>query len=59
MVTVLIIGAGKSSSYLIETLLQYTIKKSGGWRVIVADADEATLKRKTEKYPLAEIAVLD
>ncbi|HTN18646.1 MAG TPA: saccharopine dehydrogenase C-terminal domain-containing protein [Chitinophagaceae bacterium] len=59
MVTVLIIGAGKSSSYLIETLLQYTIKKSGAWHVILADADEATLKRKTEKYPLAEIAVLD
>jgi saccharopine dehydrogenase-like NADP-dependent oxidoreductase len=59
MVTVLIIGAGKSSSYLIDTLLQNTARKSDGWRVIVADTDEATLKRKTEKYPLAEIAVLD
>jgi saccharopine dehydrogenase-like NADP-dependent oxidoreductase len=59
MITVLIVGAGKSSTYLIDTLLKNTNKKSGTWNVIVADMDEKMLKYRTRNYPNAEIAVLD
>jgi saccharopine dehydrogenase-like NADP-dependent oxidoreductase len=59
MTSILIVGAGKSATVLIDTLLQNTEKKNNPWKVIVADNDEATLKLKTQKYPNAEIAVLD
>lgn len=59
MITILIVGAGKSSSYLIETLLRNTKKKSGNWNVIIADNNEAILMHKVREYPDAEIAVLD
>jgi saccharopine dehydrogenase-like NADP-dependent oxidoreductase len=59
MVSVLIVGAGKSSTYLIDTLLKNTSRRSSAWKVTVADSDEKTLKYKTRNYPNAEIAVLD
>jgi saccharopine dehydrogenase-like NADP-dependent oxidoreductase len=64
MISILIVGAGKSSTYLIDTLLKHTQKKNyknrdSNWRVVVADSDEQNLIQKTQHYPNAEIAVLD
>lgn len=59
MVTVLIVGAGKSSAYVIDYLLKFTLKKSNSWRVIIADADEQNLIDKTRLFHKAEIQVLD
>lgn len=59
MISILIVGAGKSSTYLIDHLLQHTVKKNNAWNVIVADSDEQNLKLKTQKYPNAQVAVLD
>lgn len=64
MISILIVGAGKSSTYLIDTLLKHTQKRNYksrdcNWKVVVADSDEHNLKQKTVNYPNAEIAVLD
>lgn len=64
MISILIVGAGKSSTYLIDTLLKHTQKRNyknrdSNWKVVVADSDEHNLKQKTEHYPNAEIAILD
>lgn len=60
MITVLIVGAGKSSSYLIEALLKKTNSpRKNKWSIIIADSDENTLLHKTRNYPSAKIAVLD
>lgn len=58
MITVLIVGAGKSSTYLIDELLKKTRKKNP-WRVVVADSEEQNLQQKTVHYPNAETVVLD
>ena len=59
MISVLVVGAGKSSTFLIDTLLKNTQKRSSAWSVTIADSDEKTLKYKVRNYPNAEIAVLD
>lgn len=59
MITILIVGAGKSSSYLIETVLKHTRKKTNPWSVIVADSDEKALRLKLRNYPEATAEVLD
>lgn len=59
MVSVLIVGAGKSATYLIDILLKNTSKRSNAWKVTVADSDEQSLLYKTRHYPNAAIAVLD
>lgn len=59
MVSILIVGAGKSASYVIEYALLNTNKKKQVWNVTIADSDEATLKHKVRNYPNANIAVLD
>lgn len=59
MVTILIVGAGKSSTFLIESMLKFTQRRTAPWQVIVADSDEENLKSKVKDFPIAEIAVLD
>lgn len=59
MISILIVGAGKSSSYLIKYALQKTELKQGTWHVVIADNNEQTLKEKVVDFPKAEIAVLD
>lgn len=59
MISILIVGAGKSSTYLIDTLLKNTTKRVNKWNVVVADNDENNLKSKTQNYPNAQIVVLD
>ena len=59
MISILIVGAGKSSTYLIEALLKNTQKKTNKWNVVIADNDELNLKIKTINYPDAQTVVLD
>lgn len=57
MQTILVAGAGKSSTYLIEYLLENASKNK--WNVIVADGDAESIARKTNKHPFAEAAAVD
>ena len=57
MQTILVAGAGKSSTYLIEYLLDNAQKRK--WHVIVADGDKAAIERKVNKHPAAEVAAID
>lgn len=57
MQTILVAGAGKSSTYLIHYLLSNAQRNK--WKVIVADGDEQTVREKTKNHPSAEIAVID
>lgn len=59
MISILIVGAGKSSTYLIDSLLKNTLKRVNKWNVVIADNDETNLKSKTQHYPGAQIVVLD
>lgn len=59
MISILIVGAGKSSTYLIDSLLKNTLKRVNKWNVVIADNDETNLKSKTHNYPGAQIVVLD
>lgn len=59
MISILIVGAGKSSSYLIKYALEKTEQKQAPWHVVIADSNEQALKEKVTDYPKAEIAVLD
>lgn len=59
MISILIVGAGKSSTYLIDALLKNTLKRVNKWNVVIADNDENNLKSKTQHYPAAQIVVLD
>ena len=57
MKKILIIGAGKSSSYLIKYLLEHSLKK--GWQLTVADMSLELAKQKTVGYPKARAIKLD
>lgn len=57
MHTILVAGAGKSSSYLIHYLLSNAQRNK--WKVIVADGDEQSVLEKTKHHPNAETAVID
>jgi saccharopine dehydrogenase-like NADP-dependent oxidoreductase len=57
MQTILVAGAGKSSTYLIEYLLEQALRKK--WHVIVADGDPAAIARKLNKHPSGEAAAID
>jgi saccharopine dehydrogenase-like NADP-dependent oxidoreductase len=59
MTNILIVGAGKSSSFLILDLLKTSQRKNNLWNITIADSDEATLLHKVSKFPEAAIAVLD
>jgi len=59
MLTILIAGAGKSSTYLIEELLKCASLKKNNWHVIVADGDQAAIEAKVKEHPAAEVAAID
>jgi len=55
--TVLVVGAGKSSLFLIENLLQHA--SAGGYRVVVADADEAAAASKVAGHAHGHACKMD
>lgn len=55
--TILVAGAGRSSTYLIEYLLENALRKK--WHVIVADGDKAAITRKLNRHPCGEAAAID
>lgn len=57
MQTILVAGAGKSSIYLIEYLINNAPKHK--WKVIVADGSKEAIEEKTNNSPYAEAAVID
>lgn len=57
MQTILVIGAGKTSVYLIEYLLSHA--KANEWKIIVADSNIDAITDKTNNHPLSEAQVLD
>jgi saccharopine dehydrogenase-like NADP-dependent oxidoreductase len=57
MQTILVVGAGKSSIFLIEYLLDNASRNK--WCVIVADGDAAAIAGKIRNHPNAEAAVID
>ena len=57
MQTILVAGAGKSSTYLIHYLLSHASRNK--WKVIVADGSEAAIAEKIKGSPYAQSAVLD
>jgi saccharopine dehydrogenase-like NADP-dependent oxidoreductase len=57
MHTILVAGAGKSSIYLIEYLLENASRNK--WHIIVADGDADSIARKIGKHSRAEAAVID
>lgn len=56
MLTVLIAGAGKSSSHLIDYMLSNAKQK---WRVIVMDSNPEMIAEKLAGHPKGEAAVID
>ena len=59
MPTILIVGAGKSSIYLIEFLMKSSLKTQHKWNLIIADADLESIKSKVKDQSNVEVAVLD
>ncbi len=57
MQTILVAGAGKSSTYLIHYLLSHAPRNK--WTVIVADGSADAIAEKTKGSPYAESAVID
>jgi saccharopine dehydrogenase-like NADP-dependent oxidoreductase len=57
MQTILVAGAGKSSTYLIHYLLSHASRHK--WKVIVADGDEEAVVGKIKGSPYGEGAVID
>ncbi len=55
--TILLVGAGKSATVLIDYLLQETEKN--GWKFIIADADKNLVLAKTKNSRFAEAVELD
>lgn len=59
MKSLLIVGAGKSATYLIDYLLLLANTSKKNWNVTVADADLNNLKHKTKNYPKTTLVALD
>ena len=57
MHTILVAGAGKSSTYLIQYLLNYASQNK--WKVIIADGDANAIAEKINNSSFAEAAVID
>lgn len=57
MQTILVAGAGKSSTYLIHYLLSHAPRHK--WKVIVADGSADAIAEKTKGSPYAESAPID
>jgi saccharopine dehydrogenase (NADP+, L-glutamate forming) len=54
---ILILGAGRSSTYLIEYLASHAFEN--GWQIIVGDSDLEQAKRKTAMHPEAQAILFD
>ena len=57
MKTLLLFGAGKSATVLIDYLLQEAA--AANWKIIIADADKNQVLAKTNNSPLAEAVQID
>ena len=57
MKTILLIGAGKSATVLIDYLIAEA--ENNNWKFIIADADRAQILLKTDNSPFAEVLQLD
>ena len=57
MKTILLLGAGKSATVLIDYLIETA--KENKWKFIVADADKQQVLAKTNHSPFAEAVALD
>jgi len=57
MVTILIAGAGRSSIYLIEYLLNFAPRNH--WKIIIADSNEKAITEKAAGSQHVEAAVID
>lgn len=57
MQTILVAGAGKSSIYLIEYLLNNASRNK--WKVVVADGSKEAIEEKVKNHPCSEVAVID
>lgn len=57
MITVLVAGAGKSSTYLIEYLLQCAQRYK--WEIIVADGSAEAISKKLGDHPHGRAAAID
>jgi saccharopine dehydrogenase (NADP+, L-glutamate forming) len=57
MQTILVAGAGKSSTFLIHYLLSHAARNK--WKVIVADGSADAIAEKVKGSPYAESAVID
>lgn len=57
MQTILVVGAGKTSTYLIEYLLANALRRN--WKVIVADSNINAIIDKTNNHPCSEPATVD
>jgi saccharopine dehydrogenase-like NADP-dependent oxidoreductase len=55
--TILLFGAGKSATVLIDYLLKEA--QSNDWRMIIADTDKQLILSKTNNSPLAEAVQID
>lgn len=57
--TIVLFGAGKSATVLIDYLLEEALPGNMGWHVIIADTDKKLILEKTKGNSLAVIEVLD
>ena len=57
MKKILLFGAGKSASVLIDYLLEQSTQNN--WKVIIADANKKLVEEKTKKHPNSEAIELD
>ena len=57
MKTILLLGAGKSATVLIDYLIETA--KENKWKFIVADADKEQVLSKTNHSPFAEVVAID
>ncbi|MEY2917540.1 MAG: hypothetical protein RIS73_1254, partial [Bacteroidota bacterium] len=57
MKTILLFGAGKSATVLIDYLLKEA--QANSWQIIIADADKNQVLAKTNNSPLAEVLQID
>ncbi len=57
MPTILVAGAGKSSTHLIDYLLSHAARN--GWTVLVADGSAAAIEEKTREHACAEAHPID
>ena len=57
MHTILLFGAGKSATVLIDYLIKEA--SANGWKIVIADADKKQILSKTNNSPFAEAVQID